>query len=564
VPETVTRHHVLEVYGGTARWDNRALSLLPTVKADSTASSRTLSTNGRLLTSASVRASYSLDPSPYSLSPELVAMVRDVDEVVGALRYARGHDKSVTFRGAGTSLNGQAQGAGVIVDTSCGFSGVRVLDDGGRAWLGSGVRVGLANRHLACHGYRLGPDPGSAEIATIGGVIANNSGGMRCSVTWDAYSTVEAMTLVLANGIVIDTSDTNAERSLAAAAPELCRGLLAIRSHLLEAQDRAIRIRRKFQIRNTMGYRLCAFLDADTPLEIFRRLVIGSEGTLAFVADALFRTRPEPRVTAVGWLHFPTTASAVAVVSELVSAGARAVELMSARALVAATFRIPGVPEYWKNLSPGSAALLVEFGGTSASDLDEQERAVSDILACEDAIHHPRFTRDPQEIELFWRVRQQLFGDQGASANRATAIVEDVCVHREYLLECVNDLQSLLAEYGFPCEIVGHVSVGNIHFRLPVDLSRPRERARYENFMEGLAEIIVDRYDGSLKGEHGTGRRMACHVEREWGPEETALMWQVKRLADPHGVLNPDVLLSTDPQVHLRHLRTYASDLRTR
>src|ERR671930_2539966 len=138
------------------------------------------------------------------------------------------------------------------------------------------------------------------------------------------------MKLGLASGTLVDTEAADAEERFAAAEPELARGLLALRDELRADSELADRVRRKFEIKNTTGYRLCAFLDADTPLEMFRRLIVGSEGTLAFVAEAVFETVPFGRHTTVSFLHFGDIDAATAPVSKLVGAGASAVELMVA------------------------------------------------------------------------------------------------------------------------------------------------------------------------------------------------------------------------------------------
>ena len=135
-------------------------------------------------------------------------------------------------------------------------------------------------------------------------------------------------------------------------------------------------------------------------------------------------------------------------------------------------------------------------------------------------------------------------------------ILEDVCVPPARIAECARDLQALLIEHGFLPGVAGHASAGNLHFMLTPDFSKPEDVERYESFMEGLVALIVDRYDGSLKAEHGTGLNMAPYVEREWGTKATELMWRVKRLADPDGVLSPGVVLNRDPGVHLRNLKT--------
>ncbi len=158
---------------------------------------------------------------------------------------------------------------------------------------------------------------------------------------------------------------------------------------------------------------------------------------------------------------------------------------------------------------------------------------------------------------MYWRVREGLHGLIGKLRPPGTAlIVEDVCVSPARIAEGARDLQALLGEHGYLTGVAGHASAGNLHFMLTPDFSKPEDLANYDAFIEKLIALIVDRYDGSLKAEHGTGINMAPFVAREWGAKATALMARVKRLADPDGVLGPGVVLSDDPGVHLRNLMT--------
>jgi D-lactate dehydrogenase len=511
----------------------------------------------RVLARAIDLVAYASDASPYRRLPAAVVMAHDAEDVGRVLAYARRTGTPVNFRGGGTSLSGQAGTEGILIDVRRWFSGVRIEDGGQRARIRAGTLLGLANRLLARHGFKLGPDPASKDIATLGGVIANNSGGMRCGVTWDPYSTVQSMTLVLASGTVIDTAAPDAEARFAEAEPELARGLLDLRAELLSDAELAQRVRRKYEIKNVTGYRLCAFLDADTPLEIFRRLVVGSEGTLAFIAEAVMRTRPEPRRTTLAWVHFADIDAAAAVVPALVAAGARATELMVAPALIAAAWNLPGTPDHWRELPFESAALIVELGGADDAELDAGEAAVNEILSGHEPIQPHRFSREREEIELAWMVREGLFGLVGRLRPPGTAlIVEDVCVRPERIAECARDLQELLGKHEFLVGVAGHASAGNLHFQLTPDFTKPEDLDRYEAFMQELVELIVGKYDGSLKAEHGTGVNMAPYVEREWGAKATAMMWRAKQLADPLGVLNPGVVLSRDPDIHLKNLKS--------
>ncbi|MEX2106719.1 MAG: FAD-binding and (Fe-S)-binding domain-containing protein [Solirubrobacterales bacterium] len=512
---------------------------------------------GRVLASAADIVRYASDASPYRLLPRAVVMARDAADVGKVLAYGREKGIPVTFRAGGTSLNGQGQSEGILVDVRRHFRGVAVEEDGALARVKPGTILGHANRVLAPHGRKLGPDPASTDVATVGGVVANNSGGMRCGVSRDSYSTVRDMTFVLPSGTTINTAISDDLERFAEAEPELFAGLEAIRNEIRADAELSERIRRKFAIKNTTGYRLCAFLDADEPLEIFRRLLVGSEGTLAFTSEVVFETVPLPAVTTTAWVHFPSIDAAIAPVRDLVDSGATAVELMVAPALITAAWNMVGAPEEWKELPPDSAVLLVEYGAAAESELDDYVAAAGEILTGHETIRPIEFTREGDEIELSWRVREGLHGLIGRLRPPGTAlIVEDVCVPPERIAEGARDLQALLGEHGFLPGVAGHASAGNLHFMLTPDFSRQEDLDRYEAFMSGLVELVVNKYDGSLKAEHGTGINMAPYVEREWGQKATELMWRVKKLADPDGVLSPGVVLNRDPGVHLRNLKT--------
>jgi D-lactate dehydrogenase len=510
----------------------------------------------RVLTRALDLIAYASDASPYRMIPRAVAMPRDVDDLVALMKLAGDLRAPLVFRAGGTSLNGQSQTDSILVDVRRHWAGVAIEREGELARVGPGTVLGYVNRRLARYGRRLGPDPASTNIACVGGVIANNSGGMRCGVTADSYQTVGSMTLVLANGTVIDTAAPGAEDRFAQAAPDLAAGLAQIRDELRADTSLSQRVADKFKIKNTTGYRLCAFLDADTPLEIFRRLVVGSEGTLAFVAEAVFETVALGRHATLALAFFEDLDAAAEAVGPLVAVGATAIELMVAPTLIAAAYNMPGVPEAWKELPPTSAALLIEFRADHPSRLDAPERAALEILDGRPLRRVPSFSRAPERIEMLWRVREGMHGLLAAMRPPGvTMIIEDVCVPPDRLAEAVRDLQALLLAHGFLPGVAGHASAGNLHFILAANFSQPAELERYDAFIEALVTLIVDKYDGSLKAEHGTGINMAPFVEREWGAHATELMWQVKRLADPDGILAPGIVLNREPGVHLRNLK---------
>jgi D-lactate dehydrogenase len=500
---------------------------------------------------------FASDASPYRLVPQVVVQPRTSDDIVKLFRYCRENGRHATLRAAGTSLNGQSQSDDILIDARRHWYGAKAEDNGCRVRARPGMILGHVNAMLGRYGRRVGPDPASLNACTIGGVIANNSGGMRCTVKNDAYQTVSAMTFVMPSGAVIDTSASDAEAAFERAEPDLAIGLLELRRQLLADPELVDRVRRKYAIRNTHGYRLCALLDGETPLEIFRRLLVGSEGTLAFVAEAVIDTVSVPSVTSVAWIPVPTIDEAVGLVPGLVGLGATAVELMVAPALAAAGQAFAHTPAYWRTLDPKAAALLVEFGAEDMRALEVLQNKVIELTSNANLIHPIDFTSVEEAIELAWHVREGLLGLIGKIRPKgSTLITEDVCFPPERLAQGARDIQELLSKHGFIPGVAGHAAHGNLHFTLVADFGDPDGHKRYAAFMKELVELVVRKHDGSLKAEHGTGLNMAPFLESEWGAKATAMMWRIKQLADPKGILGPNVILTRNAKLHLENLKS--------
>ena len=208
-----------------------------------------------MLTRISDLVRYACDASPYRYLPRVVVQPRNVEDVRAIMRYCTATGLHATFRAAGTSLNGQSQSDDILIDVRRHWGGMTVEDGGATLRARCGVLLGHAQAVLRKQGRRLGPDPASADVATIGGVIANNAAGMRCTLERNSYHTVSAMTLVLASGTVIDTAAPDAEQKFAAAEPARAKGLMQLREELLADSELTAKVRRKFAIRNTTGYR---------------------------------------------------------------------------------------------------------------------------------------------------------------------------------------------------------------------------------------------------------------------------------------------------------------------
>ncbi|MFG2287905.1 FAD-binding and (Fe-S)-binding domain-containing protein [Streptomyces sp. NPDC048595] len=504
---------------------------------------------------------YSCDASPYRFVPQVVVLAEDLDDVSAVFSYAHGKGRKVVFRAAGTSLNGQAQGEDILVDVRRHWTGIEVLDGGTRARIRPGTTVLRANAALARHGRVLGPDPASAVACTLGGVVANNASGMTAGTTRNSYRTLASATVVLPSGTIVDTADPAADEELVHAEPALCAGLLALKAEIEADPELVARIRAKYTLKNTNGYRLDAFLDGATPVEILRGLIVGSQGTLGFIAETVFDTLPLDRRASGALLFFPDLSAAAAAVARFTDAGARAVELMDGNTL-RASVSVPGVPADWAALPKETAALLVEFRASDEAAQEAYERAAARVLdelelVAPLASVSNSFTRDPAALGGYWKARKAFVTAVGGSRPSGTTLItEDFAVPPERLAEACTALLELQSRHGFDAAVAGHAGHGNLHFLLAFDAAKADDVARYAAFMDDFCRLTVRRFDGSLKAEHATGRNIAPFLELEWGPRATELMWRTKELVDPHGILAPRVLLDRDPRAHLRGLKT--------
>ncbi|WP_225844472.1 FAD-binding and (Fe-S)-binding domain-containing protein [Streptomyces sp. HPF1205] len=506
---------------------------------------------------------YASDASPYRFVPQVVVVPQSVQDVVRLMEYARRERRSLVFRAAGTSLAGQAQGEDILVDVRRHFSGVDVEAAGTRARILPGTVLARANAALARYGRVLGPDPASAAAATVGGVLATNASGPAGGPAHDSYRTVVSLTAVLPSGTVLDTADPDADAALAAAEPELFQGLLDLRDEIEADPALTARIRAKHAIPNAGGYRLDAFLDAETPAQILRGLLIGSQGTLGFVAEAVYATLPlRPAVTTAA-LFFPTLPAAAAAVPLFAQGGAAAVELLDGRTLRACA-SVEGVPPQWAALPAECAALLVEFRAADEVELAAYERVARRL--CDDlGLVRPvpsavnAFTRDREATAALWRAARQAFvAAPGAARPPGTTLVgADFAVPPDRLAHVCAELVALQRRYGFAAAVAGHAAQGALRFPLAFDPADPADTERYAAFLDDFCRTVVERFDGSLTARHGTGRALAPYLEAEWGPRASALMWRVKRLLDPDAVLAPRVVLDQDPRGHLRGLKTF-------
>ena len=499
---------------------------------------------------------FGTDASFYRLLPKLVVQVRSADEVARVLRETGPRGLPVTFRAAGTSLSGQAISDSVLVLVAGGFRGLSVLDRGERVVCEPGVIGAEVNLALAPYGRKLGPDPASIGACMVGGIAANNASGMCCGTAQNTYRTVESMKLVLWDGTLVDTGDPSSRGRLAEAHPELLRGLAEIRDEIRADPVLRARIAEKFRIKNTTGYSLNAFVDFEDPVDILLHLLVGSEGTLAFIAEITYRTVIEQPHKASALAFFPDIGEAARATQLLSGGPVSAVELMD-RASLRAVEGKPGMPSELRGLAEDAAALLIETRATDSGELAARIAACQERIATVPTLFPVAFTPVKAEYERLWDVRRGLFPAVGGARRIGTTVViEDVAFPIARMAEGTVDLRRLLTAHGYDDAIIfGHALDGNLHFVFTPDFGDVAEVSRYARFMDDVCQMVARKYDGSLKAEHGTGRNMAPFVELEWGEKAYRLMRRVKTLFDPQALLNPGVIINGDPRAHLQALK---------
>ena len=510
----------------------------------------------RLRTRAIDRVAYASDASHFLLTPEAVLVAADAAEVGRVMREAGRSGTSLTFRSGGTSLSGQASTDRLLVDVRQRFRRIDVLDGGRRVRVQPGATVRQVNARLARHGFRLGPDPASELACTIGGVVNNNSSGMACGITENTYQTLESLVFVLPSGTVVDSGAPDADAALHAAEPDLVDGLMRVRERVVSNPGSVEIIRRQFAMKNTMGYAVNAFLDFDTPAELLAHLVVGSEGTLAFVAEATYRTVPILPRMATALTVFPDLAAATRALPELVATGAATLELMDATSLRIGQ-SLAGAPREITGLTVrDQAALLVEFHAHDDDELAQLVARGAQTLAGQPLEAAASFSSDPVARAAAWKLRKGLYASvAGARPSGTTALLEDVVVPVDRLAPTCATLQTLFERYAYDDSVIfGHAKDGNIHFMLTDRFESADQLARYRAFTEDMVELVLDA-GGNLKAEHGTGRVMAPYVRRQYGDELYDVMRELKRLCDPAGILNPGVIIDADPEAHLRNIK---------
>ena len=506
---------------------------------------------------------YGTDASFYRLIPKIVIKTDNAQEVQDIIKLSNEMNLSITFRAAGTSLSGQAISDSILIITSRNFSNFKISPDASFISLQPALTGAQVNGLLARYSKKIGPDPASINAAMIGGIAANNASGMCCGISQNSYKTLKSMKLIFADGTKLDTACKNSKDEFKKNHGEFLKELKTISNDTKNNEELKAKIEKKYKIKNTCGYSLNSLIDFEDDFEILEHLIIGSEGTLAFIEEITYYTVEDLKDKASALIYFKDIKEACSAVTKLKLAkeantiNVEAVELMD-RAGLASIENDPAMPAFIKDFDENITALLIETRATSNEQLDIQTIQIQDLLKEFSVVRDIYFTKDIAEYTLYWKIRKGLFPAVGAVRQTGTTvIIEDVAYPIEYLAEATLELQELFKKHNYSEALIfGHALEGNFHFVFTQDFSDPKEVKRYDNFMNDVVHNVAVKYQGSLKAEHGTGRNMAAFVEVEWGNDAYVMMKKIKNLFDPKGLLNPGVIINDDKEAHLKNLKT--------
>lgn len=510
----------------------------------------------RILTNHLQTLAYGTDASFYRLIPQIVILAHNETEVVEIIKQAKILDIALTFRAAGTSLSGQAISDSVLVVATHGWKNFELLENNQKIKLEPGIVGSRANTYLAPHGLKIGPDPASIGAAMIGGIVANNASGMCCGTAQNSYQTIADIRMVLSDGTILDTADSNSVAAFKNNQKALIEEIESLRDTIKNDKTLYHFIKNKFKIKNTTGYSINALVDYQDPIEIIKHLMVGSEGTLAFISNVTFKTVVDEKHKSCSLIIFNTIQDACNAAILLKSSPVAAVELLD-RESIRSVENDAEAPDYFKTLPESACALLVECRDNDYTVLHQKQEQIRLEMASIPTFSDYHFTSDPKQYYFNWKARKGLLPTVGGLRKNGTSvIIEDVAFPLPQLAEACLAMKELFRKHDYQDAVMfGHALEGNLHLVFSQDFSSQNEVDRYEKLMSELAILVVDRFDGSLKAEHGTGRNMAPFVEKEWGTKAYEIMKRIKNIFDPHNKINPDVLINPDPKAHLKNLK---------
>ena len=500
------------------------------------------------------RLAWGTDAGFYRLIPQEVLHPATEQDVQSILLRAHKEGKHITFRAAGTSLSGQAISDSLLVVCGKKWEQYTIGKDAKTITLQPGIVGQRVNEILRPYGKYFSPDPASLKSAMVGGIVMNNASGMCCGVHANSYRVLKSVRIILPDGTLLDTSDAKNRAAFAMSHPQFLRKIEELRDKTRKNPALVERIKRKYSIKNVTGLTILPFVEYDDPFDIIAHLMVGSEGTLAFLSSITVTTADITPFSASALLLFPTTKSACEAITEMKRTGMlSAAEFFDRKAMQTVEKDFPEL----QGLPADAGAVLIRTNALTKEELTEKNSSLQTVLDSYQLCQEAAFTSDPALTSKYWAMRSGIFPAVGGTREvGTTCLIEDIAFPIEHLAQATLDLQQLFREHNYPEAVIyGHALEGNYHFILNQHFDSPEAIDQYDKMMRAVVDLVVDKYHGSLKAEHGTGRNMAPFVRREWGDDAYQLMCEVKQLFDPENIMNPGVIFNEDPQSYLQHIK---------
>lgn len=514
---------------------------------------------GRVYTDHLRRYAYGVDASCYSYLPKVVVKAEDEREVRRLIRLCQQCGTPFTFRAAGSSLSGQCSSEDVLIVCNDGFKKMEVIDDGKALKCECGVIGSDANDLLKPYNRKIGPDPATLAIALVGGILNNNSSGMCCGTAQNSYKTIRSIRVVLLDGSILDTSDQKSIDQFLKEKPQMVEDILQLRKDILADEELTHLIHHKYKIKNTTGYGLNSLVDFEDIIDIINHLFIGSEGTLGFVSEIVYNTVEDVPYKGCGLMFFKTLNDASLAVVALANMGRDkvvAAEMMDYQSLKAVQ-SLDNVPEFVREVPEGTSAILFQTESYSKETVDKNLAFIKDKLKDIPTAIPSLYSQDPKEYDSWWAIRKGILPIVGGQRRKGTTVItEDVCFQIEDFTKGIEMLTELFQKYDFVDGgvIFGHALSGNVHFNITPDFSDPKDTKNFGDLVKEMSERVSG-FGGSLKAEHGTGRMVAPFIEMEWGRKAYEINRRIKAIFDPERILNPDVIITDDPDVYKKNLK---------
>ena len=505
------------------------------------------------------RYAYGVDASCYSYLPKVVVKAEDEREVRRLIRLCQQCGTPFTFRAAGSSLSGQCSSEDVLIVCNDGFKKMEVIDDGKALKCECGVIGSDANDLLKPYNRKIGPDPATLATALVGGILNNNSSGMCCGTAQNSYKTIRSIRVVLLDGSILDTSDQKSIDQFLKEKPQMVEDLLQLRKEILADEELTHLIHHKYKIKNTTGYGLNSLVDFEDIIDIINHLFIGSEGTLGFVSEIVYNTVEDVPHKGCGLMFFSTLNDASLAVVALANMGREkvvAAEMMDYQSLKAVQ-TLENVPDFVREVPEGTSAILFQTESYSKETVDENLAFIKEQLKDIPTAIPSLYSQDPKEYDSWWAIRKGILPIVGGQRRKGTTVItEDVCFQIEDFTKGIEMLTELFHKYDFVDGgvIFGHALSGNVHFNITPDFSDPKDTKNFGDLVKEMSERVSG-FGGSLKAEHGTGRMVAPFVEMEWGKKAYEINRRIKAIFDPERILNPDVMITDDPDVYKKNLK---------